>query len=157
MRGRSWEMMESAQNRRRRQGVGDDNMLNRSSLTRVRVFVWSLCEICPRAALRDDQWVLGEFQTSVDPYSFEGRGSPPLAGLLGSRVPVVTHLVLFLRSGSSGRGAFCFASKVSAMPASTLRRGREAAPHKSCLVDGFRWRPVPGEAVRSVLMAWMGC
>jgi hypothetical protein len=106
MRGRSWEMMESAQNRRRRQGVGDDNMLKRSSLARVRVFVWSLCEICPRAALRDDQWVLGEFQTSVDPYSFEGRGSPPLAGLLGSRVPVVTHLVLSSVRGRAAEALF---------------------------------------------------
>ena len=116
MRGRSWEMNGNSQTGNDVRTLGGGKRTCSSSISAslpkglACVVFFSFLSIRRQRrkfGLRDDQWI------SRDPDL--GRPDslkvPPPAGLLGSRVPFVTHLSLSLFSGSGGRGVvlvFCF-------------------------------------------------
>lgn len=146
--GNEWRYL----NGQRRQDVEGMNMLIRDRSARLRCLLALVSlvfsqQICPRAGLV----TISGYNRVPDLGRPDSLKVPPLAGLLGSRVPFVTHLSLSLLGvGRQRRSCFLF----SCLQAFYGLDGRRR--HTRAVCCWRRWRRVPGEAVRRVLMTPQG-
>lgn len=152
MRGRSWEMNGNAQTGNDVRTLGGRTCS--SEIGRLACVVFWLSslflfsqQICPRAGLV----TISGYKRVPDLGRPDSLKVPPLAGLLGSRVPFVTHLSLSLLGVGRQRRSCFLLSCLQALYGLDGRRR-----HTRAVCCWRRWRRVPGEAVRRVLMTPQG-